>query len=571
MRKSKSRRKKKKPQSINFADSLASKKDVKGINAPEYSVTGEHAEQEQAEAFETDGSITFYCNGFLPERDYLGNETREQNEKNDPDGNGEKMHQDESTIEGGESYWGDMDEKLEERFTGKEPQADSTFYFDGSAGPLSSASDRMKYGESAALSIIKQVESGKFELDENGLLPDAINVVGHSMGAAYAAGLARGLLRYNEEQGKKVFNVRSVYYFAPHQPMDIEHPSEIRGVQYSHKNDSVSSNGDSKEASALWGLLPKGTGSSLAPISGIHEFMVHDVPGLDGSLLGDRGGHNVSDHDYTLDKYKKDRDGYIAPNADSDYDTENYKHQTVSNEGYEKPSIHLPKLIDKLEGLPADIRNKIDEIQSWLGENVSDANSIFKEKVGQGQEWLDEKRQSGKDWIDEKINEGDVWVDDKIDKGNDKIDEQIDKGTDWLNKKSGGLLGEDIGKLSDWVRGKKNKGVNKVKKKEDRIVDFSKDKVNEANEWLGSKTSDLSAWVTEKSDGLASYVNKEVEQISIWAKAQVSKGEKYAQRMAKSLQRKLKSLILKIQRKIQAIRNRIRKIILIIKETEAWA
>ncbi len=570
MRKSKTRQRKKKPQSINFADSLAKQSAVKGIEAPEYALAGDQ-EQGKSGPYETNGSITFYCNGFLPERDYLGNDVRAENAKNDPDSNGERMHADESSIKSGEHYWGNIDEKLEERFTGKEPNADSTFYFDGSAGPLSSANDRMKYGESAAQVIIKQVESGQFQLDENGVLPDAINVVGHSMGAAYAAGLARGLLNYNEEQGKKVFNVRAVYYFAPHQPMDIEHPSEVRGVQYSHKNDSVSSNGDSKDPKALWGILPKATGSYLAPITGIHEFMVHDVPGLDGSLLGDRGGHNVSDHEYTLDKYKKGREGYVAPNADEDYDSENYKSQTVSNEGYEKPSFHLPNLLDKLEGLPADLRNKIDELEDWLSKNVNDANSIFKEKVGQGKGWLDEKRQSGKEWIDEKINEGDVWVDDKVDKGNEKIDEQINKGTDWLNKKSGGLFGDEIGKLSDWVRGKKNKGVDYVKKKEDQAVDFSREKVNQANEWLESKTSDLASWVTEKSDALTSWVNAEVQKLSNWAKTQISKGEKYAQRLAKSLQRKIKALILKIQRKIESIRNRIRKIILIIKETEAWS
>ncbi len=378
-------------QSINFADSLTATA-APAAQAPEYNLTSGSESEPAQQSFETNGSMTFYCNGFLPERDYLGNETREQAAEKDAEGNGETMHTEDTSIEGGENYWGSIDEQLEERFTGKEPNADSTFYFDGSAGPLSSANDRMEYGEAAGQMIIRQLQGGGFKLDENGCIPDAINVVGHSMGAAYAAGLAKTLLAHNAEQGKTVFDVRAVYYFAPHQPADIEHPSEVRGVQYSHKNDAVSSEGDSSDPLSLWGILPKSTGSILAPIGGIHEYMVHDVPGLDQSLLGDRGGHNVTDHEYTLDKYKPGRDGYIAPNSDTDYDTENYNGQVVSNEGYEKQSIHLPQLIDKLEGLPQDIRDKISELEEWMNMNVNSANSLFKEKIGQGEDWLDEKR-----------------------------------------------------------------------------------------------------------------------------------------------------------------------------------
>ncbi len=554
--------------SINFADSI-SQTSAPSMQAPEYNLTSGSESEQENKSFDTQGSITFYVNGFLPERDYLGNESREEAEKQDSEGNGETMHEDQSQIKGGEGYWGNIDDQLEERFTGKEPNADSTFYFDGSAGPLSSAKDRMEYGEAAGQMIIRQLQAGSFAVDENGCIPDDINIVGHSMGGAYAAGLARTLLAHNQDQGKQVFNVRAVYYFAPHQPADIEHPSEIRGVQYSHKNDVVSSDGSN--ASSGWGIIPKGSGSYLAPIQGIHEFMVHDVPGLDQSLLGDRGGHNVTDHDYTLTKYKPGRDGYIAPNADTDYDTENYNHQEVSQEGYEGRSINIPKIIDKVEGLPQDIRNKISELQEWVRQNVSSANSIFKEKVGQGADWLDEKREDGKEWVDEKINEADEWVDDKVDKGDDFIDDKIKEGSDWLNKKTGGILSGEIGKLSDWVKGKKDTQVDKVRNKENEIVDTAQSKVNEANLWLESKTSDLENWITEKSDSLESWVNGQVEKISSWAKSQISKGEKYVEKTMKSVQRKLKSLIKKIQRKIEAMRKRVAKVIGIIKETDAWA
>jgi len=554
-------------QSINFADSLQEPMAQPSLAAPAYDQSLTSASEEQSQQpYDTGGSITFYVNGFLPERDYLGNDVREQNAEQDAQGNGETMHHEDTSIQGGENYWGSIDEKLEERFTGKEPNADSTFYFDGSAGPLSSARDRMEYGEAAAQMIIRQVESGAFQLDENGVIPDTINVVGHSMGAAYAAGLTKGLLDYNKEQGKTVFDVRAVYYFAPHQPLDIEHPSEVRGVQYSHKNDAVTSTGDS--LGSLWGLIPKGSGSTLAPINGIHEYMVHDVPGLDDSLLGDRGGHNITDHEYTLDKYKPGRDGYVAPNGDTSYDS--YNRPTVSNEGYEERNVHLPHLIDKLEDLPSDIRKKINELQEWLSGNVSSANSIFKEKVSQGREWLDDKREDGKDWVDDKIDAGDEWLDDKIDKGNEKIDNGIDEATDWLKSKSGGLLNGEIGKLSDWVRGRKNKGVNKVKDKENEGVDYAKGQVNKANDWLAGKTGDLESWVTDKSNSLETWVNSEVEKIASWATDQVNKGEKYAKKMVKQLQRKIKALIKKIIARIEKIKKRVNKVIVIIKEAEAW-
>ena len=558
-----------KKKSINFADSLQNSEEAASMAAPEYAKTLSNSTgEEEKKPYDTGGSITFYVNGFLPERDYLGNEQRSTNADQDSEKNGEVMHQDESGIKSGEDYWGAMDEKLEERFTGKEPNADSTFYFDGSAGPLSSAKDRMEYGENAAKMIVRQVQAGEFQLDENGLLPDTINVVGHSMGAAYAAGLTKGLLDYNKEQGKTVFDVRATYYFAPHQPLDIEHPSEIRGVQYSHKNDAVTSDGDSAES--LWGLLPKGTGSSLAPISGIHEFMVHDVPGLDNSLLGDRGGHNITDHDYTLSKYKPGRDGYISENGESEYDSGTYNRPTVSTEGYEKRPVHLPQLIDKLEGLPGDMRQKIDELKQWLNGNVSNANSVFKEKVSQGREWLDDKREDGKEWVDEKINQGDEWLDDKIDKGNEKVDEGIDSATDWLKDKSGGLLNCELGSLSDWVRGKKNRGVNKVKKAEDQGVDYAKAQVNKADAWLSDKTGDLHTYVTDKSTELENYVNAQVNKISAWAHTQVNKGEKAAKKVAKSLEHKLRVLIKKIMARIEKIKKRVNRIIMIIKEAEAW-
>lgn len=567
--------------SVNFADSLSAKQDgaasqsAQSIGAAHQnnkaqakSTTG--AGNESKGPYETNGSITFYCNGFFPTRDFLGNEDREKTAEGDENQNGETMHEEASGIKGGAGYWGDLPDKMEERFTGKEPNADSTFYFDGSAGPLSSAGDRMKYGLDAAQRVIAQVESGQFQLNDQGVLPDKINIVGHSMGGAYAAGLAKGLLAYNESKGKKVFDVRAVYYMAPHQPMDIEHPSEVRGVQYSHKKDIVSSDGNAG-IEGLYGAIPKASGSIIGPIGGIHEYMVHDTPGLDQSVLGDRGGHSVEHHDYIFDKYKEDRDGYVAPNADTKYDGENYSHKVQSNEGYERRGFHLPNMLDELENLPDNLRKKVDDAKRWIDEHVSSSHAIFKEKVGEGKAWLDEKRTQGKEAIDKGIDGVSGKVDDGLDKVSGKVDDKIDGIIKDVSKKDkSGILGSLLGIGGDFLKSKKNEGVDWARGKKNEGVDFAKDKVDQANEWLAEKTNDLSDWVNQKSDALAGWINNQTAKISAWAKKQISRGEKYAKKMVKKLKRKLKSLVKRVMARIAKIKERAMKVGTIIKEARAF-
>lgn len=67
---------------------------------------------------------------------------------------------------------------------------------------------------------------------------ETIKIVGHSQGAAYAAGIATALA--NSKYGGLM---EFVDYLSPHQPGDFTHPSKVRGRQFSTENDRVSSKG----------------------------------------------------------------------------------------------------------------------------------------------------------------------------------------------------------------------------------------------------------------------------------------------------------------------------------------
>lgn len=563
-------------QSISFAESLSDNKLAPGKGAPSYSVANQENEKggkkskqtagnDGQKTYETGGSITFYCNGFLMERDLAGNEGREERAKADDNKNGEVVYDNNSEIEGGESYWSGIEGQMEERFTGKAPNADSTFYLDASDAPWTSAADRMKDGHDAAAKVIEKVKAGQFKLNQNGELPDAINIVGHSMGGAYAAGLAKGLLEYNEQQGKEVFKVRAVYYFAPHQPMDIEHPSEVRGVQYSHKNDTVSSNADAKGLSTLYGGIPKFTGSRVGPIGGIHEYMEHDVPGLSQSLLSDRGGHNVSDHQYVLSKYGQGFDGHVAANDDKSYDKDNYKHQVKSQDGYKKAGFSLPNVLDDLEALPDVLRGKVDEAESW----VSDQLTKGREAIDRGKEWADSKVEEGTEYAHDKIGEGDEWLDEKIDQGDEFLDEKMDELVEKARKENE-FLGVGAGILRGILGNKKDKGVQKVRDKKAKVRNSAHDIVNKVSGEISKASNDLYDWVTTQTDKLSSYITNGVAKISNWAKSQITKYEKKGHILAKKIQRKIRALIKKVMKRIERIKKKAGKYEVVINELKQW-
>lgn len=142
----------------------------------------------------------------------------------------------------------------------------------------SQAMDRFNEGQAAARSLIEQIEKGDIALGPN----ETIKIVGHSQGAAFAAGMAWTLAN-NEKYAKLL---EAVHYIAPHQPGDFYHPATIAAVQFSTKSDLVSS--------AQWiapgrsnPLMLANGGSSYAQIRGVPCFVQR------GYHPGGRRGHSA--------------------------------------------------------------------------------------------------------------------------------------------------------------------------------------------------------------------------------------------------------------------------------------
>ncbi|HAS46067.1 MAG TPA: hypothetical protein DCS93_36630 [Microscillaceae bacterium] len=149
-----------------------------------------------------------------------------------------------------------MDERIMDRLGDR-----NAMYFDGSASPTAGASVRMQRGRVAAGYLHREIKEKRVSYAPD----EPITIVGHSMGAAFAAGMGQKLLEIRAEEGID-YRLDAIYYLAPHQPGDIVHPQGIRGVQYSIKNDWVSSDQST--------LIAIPSSSTLAPIQGITEYIV---------------------------------------------------------------------------------------------------------------------------------------------------------------------------------------------------------------------------------------------------------------------------------------------------------
>ncbi len=130
----------------------------------------------------------------------------------------------------------------------------NALYISASADNNSQAKDRFAEGVQAAADLIKKLDDGIISLGEN----ETIKIVGHSQGGAFAAGMASVLAKHSKYSSK----LEVVYYIAPHQPTDFEHPSNIPGVQWSTLGDQVSSE------QTGWPMLANG-GSKWGIIKGI--------------------------------------------------------------------------------------------------------------------------------------------------------------------------------------------------------------------------------------------------------------------------------------------------------------
>jgi RHS repeat-associated protein len=112
---------------------------------------------------------------------------------------------------------------------------ENAYYTNGSFSPKATASSRFNAGLNAGLDLIARLESNDITLEEG----ETIKIVGHSHGAAYAAGIVSTLIKHQRYGGLVEF----VDYLSPHQPGKFKSPSGVSGRQFSTKSDKVSSVG----------------------------------------------------------------------------------------------------------------------------------------------------------------------------------------------------------------------------------------------------------------------------------------------------------------------------------------
>ena len=243
------------------------------------------------QAVDPDGRLVIFVNGFMknqwlladnrrevgwvPGYPTLGNKITNPNYRpyptfelniEDPTYLGEKF-----------SYWKGMDKMFNARFND-----DNSLYVNGSNLAGSQGSERYLAGIRSGFEVISEILSGKIILQKD----ETIKLIGHSQGAAHAAGIAY-VLNESYKNGIIKNPVEMIYYLAPQEPTEFNSPQGIFAVQYSRKSDLIASVG------IVSSEIVSG-GSSFGKIPGITEFKVMiSMEGLGNGLLGTRGGHDV--------------------------------------------------------------------------------------------------------------------------------------------------------------------------------------------------------------------------------------------------------------------------------------
>ncbi|MDD4742618.1 MAG: RHS repeat-associated core domain-containing protein, partial [Bacteroidales bacterium] len=170
-------------------------------------------------------------------------------------------------------YWSDTRENWSFEVNGEE-----SYFVDGSNHALSSAKTRFSKGEIEGAILAEKLKTGEITLQDG----EFIKLVAHSMGAAHAIGLAKGLFDAGIDP-----RIVKVFLFASHQPNQIPGIDGVDIFQFGRDGDKVSSEG------------------FLAFVSGSkHER----IPGSDWVLAPDRvdeeyGGHYVQT--FTASEFKE--------------------------------------------------------------------------------------------------------------------------------------------------------------------------------------------------------------------------------------------------------------------------
>ncbi|MBS1759020.1 MAG: hypothetical protein JST23_02765 [Bacteroidetes bacterium] len=238
---------------------------------------------------DVDGNLFIFANGFMPSQ-YAGgqNKTIQQPVRWEHDGFSRqpvewKTVPNSNLYAPDRGFYADGPRNNGKLFTYWEGVNDAymstyndhnAYYTNGSFTPRSEANTRFNEGEKAGADLIKKLDAGEIKLATG----ETIKIVGHSQGAAYAAGIATALA--NSKYGGLM---EFVDYLSPHQPGDFTHPDKVRGRQFSTKNDRVSSGKGFLGTILNW----FNGGSKLEQIDGTSDYTErsHHTGGMGGHMV----------------------------------------------------------------------------------------------------------------------------------------------------------------------------------------------------------------------------------------------------------------------------------------------
>jgi len=177
-------------------------------------------------AIDVEGKLIVFVNGFYP-RGYISYLIQQTWQENQVLNVGIKGYQPERSFQINDFYgWGKIDDVYMDLYADKNVR-----YVNGSFDLISNASERYDAGRKKGQELLDMLMDGRMILSEG----ETIKLVGYSMGAAFAAGMASVI------SGHEIYGnlLEFVDYLAAYQPDQFNHPWGILGRQYSASGDFI--------------------------------------------------------------------------------------------------------------------------------------------------------------------------------------------------------------------------------------------------------------------------------------------------------------------------------------------
>jgi hypothetical protein len=188
-----------------------------------------------------DGRLFIYVNGFMVDQWWAG----KQNQYTiSPAGNTPMRNPNYSEYAPDRNFYTDGPRNAGQLFASdywhglqgylaREFRDENMLFTNGSFYPTTGGRSRFNEGYRQAQNLIAMLDDRTITLGDG----ETIKIVGHSHGAAYAAGIATALMEHPVYKHLLEF----VLYIAPDQPNQFRHPEGVPGYQFSTESDWVSS------------------------------------------------------------------------------------------------------------------------------------------------------------------------------------------------------------------------------------------------------------------------------------------------------------------------------------------